>query len=416
MRFYTTLLALLLATVCNAQTYSLQQLEAIFLDQNYSLIANKFNIDRAQAEIIQEKLWPNPTLSIDQVNLWTNGGSETMSPLLGNYGRTQQIAIDLEQLIETAGKRKKRVAIKTLEHRAAVFEFEELLRELKKELRQTYYHAVTLLRERERLAALVDQFQQLNKQYGRQAEQQNVSRADYYRVQTELVSLQKELVDLDGDIAEALASLRVFTQLPDLAAAHLAVPVDAQQQIKALPLDLRELARDQNIGLKQQLTQIDIASQQLALEKAQRKPDVTLGVGYDRGGNIMQDFIGLGVSIDLPVFNRNKGNIKAAQYQLQQQETTKNALQWSLENAVDRMGKQILSYQQALQSWPIEAAAGQDALLENYKKHLQSGQVTLIEFIDFTQAARNAQKAYLETWENYNNTYEELQYLVGKDF
>jgi len=73
-------------------------------------------------------------------------------------------------------------------------------------------------------------------------------------------------------------------------------------------------------------------------------------------------------------------------------------------------------YQQALSAWPVEAAQEQEDILNRYKKHLQSGQVTLIEFIDFTQASRDAHKAYLDTWENYNITYEELQYLVGKDF
>ena len=39
-----------------------------------------------------------------------------------------------------------------------------------------------------------------------------------------------------------------------------------------------------------------------------------------------------------------------------------------------------------------------------------------MEFIDFTQAYREAQQAYLELQETYEHTYEELQYIVGKDF
>ena len=49
-------------------------------------------------------------------------------------------------------------------------------------------------------------------------------------------------------------------------------------------------------------------------------------------------------------------------------------------------------------------------------KHLQNKHITLIEFIDFTQAYREAQQAYLELQETYEHTYEELQYIVGKDF
>src|SRR5690606_24672678 len=63
-------------------------------------------------------------------------------------------------------------------------------------------------------------------------------------------------------------------------------------------------------ALRWEVTQ---AEHQLRYEQAQRTPDVAVNIGYDRGGNIMRDFIGVGVSMDLPLFNRNQGNIRAAQ-------------------------------------------------------------------------------------------------------
>ncbi|GHE23303.1 cation transporter [Sphingobacterium griseoflavum] len=391
-------------------------MEARFLENNYALLAQKFDIGRAEAQVVQEKLWPNPTLAISEVNLWSNRTTETLPRLFGNYGRGQQISVELEQLIETAGKRSKRVAIKELEHRTSVYTFEELVRELKKELRQTYYQLSSLSQEKTQLTELVDLFTQLNDQYGRQAVLENVSKVDRYRVQSELVTLRKELTDLESEISTYLEVLRVLTGLNGLSLSQLALVTDGNQTIKALPADILTIALDQNIGLKRQTLQVEQAGKELQLEKAQRKPDLTLQLGYDRGGNIMQDFIGLGVSMDLPVFNRNKGNIKAAAYQLEKEETTKQALKWELENAVVRLQGQLMRYQSALAAWPLDGVREQLDILNRYRKHLQAGQVTLIEFIDFTQATRDAQKAYLDTWENYNITYEELQYLVGKDF
>ncbi len=413
---YTIVLTLCTAYVCRSQTYGLHQLEASFLQNNYALLAHKFEIGSAEAEVVQERLWPNPTLAISEVNLWTNGTTETLPRLFGNYGRGQQVSVELEQLIETAGKRSKRVAIKELEHRSSVFAFEELVRELKKELRQTYYQLSSLSQERMQLAAIVDLFTQLNEQYGRQAALQNISKVDYYRVQSELITLRKELADLENDVAEYLETLRVLTNIDGLSLTQLTFGSDDNITVKPVPIDMLTMALDQNIGLKRQSLQVEQAGKQWQLEKAQRRPDLTLQLGYDRGGNIMQDFIGLGVSMDLPVFNRNKGNIKAAKFQLEKEEASQQALKWELENAVVRLQGQLQRYQTALAAWPIEAAQEQQDILNRYKKHLQSGQVTLIEFIDFTQASRDAHKAYLDTWENYNITYEELQYLVGKDF
>src|ERR1700684_3891221 len=44
----------------------LDSAERIFLRNNYSLLAQKYNIDAQKALIIQAKLWPNPNLSIER--------------------------------------------------------------------------------------------------------------------------------------------------------------------------------------------------------------------------------------------------------------------------------------------------------------------------------------------------------------
>ena len=81
--------------------------ETIFLQNNLSLISERLNIDIAQAQIIQAKIWPNPTFSVNEFNLWRNTGSEELPAIWGNYGRYQEFGASLEQLVYTAGKRKK---------------------------------------------------------------------------------------------------------------------------------------------------------------------------------------------------------------------------------------------------------------------------------------------------------------------
>ena len=143
--FYLSAITVCMVSTLQAQSNTIQDLEAQFLQNNYLLIANKLNIDKADAEIVQEKLWNNPTLSISEVNLWKTYQIEEQPYLFGKYGKNQQVSVELEQLIETAGKRKKRVAIKQLEKNNALFDYEELLRELKKEKEGTYRAAVLAL-------------------------------------------------------------------------------------------------------------------------------------------------------------------------------------------------------------------------------------------------------------------------------
>lgn len=413
-KIYYTAIPIVLAIQTQAQNITLDNLEATFLQKNYALIANKFNVDRIDAEIIQEKLWQNPTLSISEVNLWKTYHVEEQPNLFGKFGKNQQISVELEQLIETAGKRKKRVAIKELEKNSALFEYEELLRELKRELRQTYFSLARIQSEKKELQNSVDLFEHMMTQYQRQADLKNVPKADFYRLQTELIGLQKDQIELENQEIEYINKLRLLTQNSDLNVNEIDFS-RFNSHSKSIPFNAKQLAKEQNIALKKQENEINLAEKQLILEKAQRTPDLAFQVNYDRGGNIMRDFVGVGVSIDLPIFNTNKGNIKASEIVLNQQQITKNALHSELDISIDRLQNQINQLDKALIQWKKLNNQEQLTMIDNYKKHLQNKQITLLEFIDFTQAYRESQKAYLDLLENYQNTFEELNYIVGQD-
>ena len=294
-------------------------------------------------------------------------------------------------------------------------DYEELLRELKKELRQSFYTLSRINQEENQLQNMLNLFTQMSNQYERQSKLQNVSKADFYRIQTELLGLQKESVLLENEKIDGLNKLRLLTQNSELNINQLQFETSIKSQ-NQLPFDLKNSAKNQNIGLKKQENELNLAKNQLILEKAQRTPDLTFQLNYDRGGNIMRDFVGVGVSVDLPIFNTNKGNIKAAKISIEQQLANQNAYQLELDQSIDRLQNQLKKIEETLNFWSSEKEAEQNLMIDNYKKHLQNKHITLMEFIDFTQAYRVAQQAYLELQETYEHTYEELQYIVGKDF
>ncbi len=413
--FYFILLSICITTCLHAQNIGLTQLEAAFLQQNSLLLASKYNIDQADADIVQSKLWNNPTLSISEFNLWKTSHVEEQGFLFGSYGKSQQFAVDLEQLIETAGKRRKRVAVKELEKNQALFEYEELLRQLKKELRQHYYALAYLDAQCAHLNSAIDLFTQMLDQHGRQADLKNIAKADFFRVQTELMALQKERIELQAQQVDELSKLKLLTQNSELTIGALDFSLFHEFN-KHIPLTIKSLAKAQNIGLKQQENEVNLARQQWVLEKAHKVPDLRFQVNYDRGGNIMRDFVGVGISVDLPVFNTNKGNIKASELVIQKQQSTQNARQFELETTVDRLQNQFNQIEHSLQAWRNLNPAAFTSMLENYQKHLQNKQITLLEFIDFTQAYRKSQQALLDMQVAYHQTFEELTYIVGQDF
>src|SRR5690606_31868331 len=80
---------------------------------------------------------------------------------------------------------------------------------------------------------------------------------------------------------------------------------------------ITENAKENRPDYKLALLEEEYSNKLLSYEKAQRIPDLTFGVNYDRNGSTMLDFVSIGVSFDLPVFNQNKGNITKAKLQIE---------------------------------------------------------------------------------------------------
>lgn len=398
-----------------AQTYTLADLEKHFLQNNYGLIAEKFNINRADAEMLQEKRWTNPTLNVSEVNLWGSPGAEQLSPLFGKYGKTQQISVGLEQLIVTAGKRKKRVQLKELEKKSAFYEYEELILTLKRDLRTHFYELQNIKLQRADLDAQWQLFKNLEEQYSRQSALQNVSVADYLRIQTEVRLLQAELVNLRATEKEKLTELEILTQIPLLKLEDLDFPKLSFNKFSLLPPNIDAYFIDTNPNFLDQKNKLLQAEKSLDLAQAEKIPDVVLQLDYDRGGNIMQDFVGLGFSVDLPVFNTNKGNINAAKYTVEKSSYDISALKWQLQSQITKTAQQLAVYEEMINNWAESESDDQNKIIQNYQKQFQNRQVTLLEMLDFLQAVRSSRTAKYDLQQDYYRSFEDLQYLIGKD-
>ena len=133
-------------TVCDAlyaeedmTGLSLREAEKCFLEHNVQLTAQRYNVDRAQAQVVQARLFDNPVISLEQ-NVYNR--------LNGKYfdvGKEGEAAIEIEQEIPIARQRSKRIKLEEINREAAGYRFEEVLRTLRSELYRsfvdTYYQS-----------------------------------------------------------------------------------------------------------------------------------------------------------------------------------------------------------------------------------------------------------------------------------
>ncbi|WP_341832633.1 TolC family protein [Sphingobacterium thalpophilum] len=390
------------------------EIEQVFLAHNLSLMAQRFHIQQADAAVLQAKLWPNPTISISEVNLWKNSSSESFPALIGHYGKYQQLAVELEQTIEMAGKRKKRVQLQLLEKENARLQFEELLRNLKYDLRSQCLE-LQILQEKEQLySSQVDIFQTLAKSFQNQWKEGNVSEMDYLRIESESIAfgnklneIQQEKIAKMNAVASYLGDKGTALYISDTIGMPLFL-LGTKQEWKMMALENRSDYKIIHNTWKK-------SNAQLEIEKAERTPDLKVSMNYDRGGNIMRDFIGLGVAMDLPLFNRNQGNIKVAQLELEKNKVEIAQFRIDIEREIEFLSARLSNLESSLKTMDTGFDRKLDVALERYIRNFQERRLTIVEFIDFINNYMENKESILERRAKYLQYKEELTYLIGKD-
>lgn len=396
--------------------------EAIFLKENLNLLAEKLEIPQAEAMVLQASLWPNPNFTLDQVNFWATdkqrGGQEVSPPFFGNVGRNLQVGIEVEQLIQTAGKRKKLMALEQVGVDKAKQYFEDLLRNLKLELRAELTNIQYLQLRKATFINQVSSVKQLTETYNRQVAAGNLPKAEFVRLKALELELLKNISDLDKDINESQKTVKQLLHIP--AATFVIIDTADYWQLMntaELPavLDLVDQGKQNRPDYHLANLDIDYNNKLYTYEKAQKVPDLVLKGMYDRNGSTMLNFVGFGVAMDLPFFNKNQGNIKAAKIGVEQSKIRLKSATHGLETEI------VLAYQNLANALnfqnQIEASyeTGLDDLLKSYTKNFTNRNISLLEYLDFLEAYLENKKIIMEAAKDISEKKEELSFAVGKD-
>ncbi len=395
---------------------SREEAETMFLQNNLLLISEKLNIESQQAEVIQAKLWPNPEFSISEINLWRAREVEPSPPLIGNFGRNQQIAFELNQLVQTAGKRKKLIALEQVDVSKAEQYFEDLLRGLKLELRNQLTNLQYIQQSIKVHQNLIDNISKLTNAYKNQLDKGNISKAEYIRLKAQELEINKEILELTRQSNEIQKELKLLLRTNPTVSIEITDDgfVKNTKPYEAIFIDqVVENAKENRPDYKLALLEEEYSDKLLSYEKAQRIPDITFGVNYDRNGNTMLDFVGFGVSFDLPVFNRNKGNITKAKLQIENAKVQKEQTVLTIENEIFLAYKSLQQAIDFVKNIEPDYENDLDLLLDNYTKNFTSKNISMLEYFDFMDAYLENKKIILEAQKDVNQKAEEFNYVIS---
>lgn len=383
---------------------TLPQALSLALMKNPRLAVFSWEVRAGEARTLQAGLLPNPELEIEIEEFGGTGEQRRFD------GTETTIAVN--QLIELGGKRSKRKRIAALERDLAGWDYETKRLDVFAEVTKAF---VDLLAAQQKLDLMRDIFnlaEQVFKTVSGQVKAGKVSPIEETkaRVALSIVSIEKEqvgseLVNARRHLAATWGSTSpVFQEAKGELEAIIPIP----------PFEDLMNRISQNPDMERWPTELEKRQATLEMENANQIPDLTIGGGIKHLGETEDLTYVMGISIPLPLLNRNQGRVHEAQYHLAKAKEEFSAVNVAIRTALHE-AYQVLStaYVKAtyLKNDVVPGAQSAfDAVNEGYRE----GKFGYLDMLDVQHSLFEAKKQYIEALARYHKAETTIERLIGK--
>jgi cobalt-zinc-cadmium efflux system outer membrane protein len=255
----------------------------------------------------------------------------------------------------------------------------------------------------------------LQKNYDELEKRGIVPLSEVVRIRSLLYGLRSDKLDLQNQFNDKQALLQLLLQdntiiyIPEIDKSEFVFENPSEF---LLPYLVNE-AKENRIDLKTLQSEITYHNKNYSLQKAMAVPDITIGAEYDKRGSFADHIPLLTMSIDLPLFNRNQGNIKAAKASIKQSEIQFQQKQLEVENEVHKAYLNALNADKINNSIAPGFESDLQNILQNITENFKKRNISMLEFTDFYESYRD-NVIHLNQIKNQKaQAMEELRFVVG---
>lgn len=270
----------------------------------------------------------------------------------------------------------------------SAYQYEEVARSLRGELRQKF---VELYFTRRSLTVYDDEIRAINDLlaiYKTQQEKGNISLLEKARLEALLLALRQEQGNLINQTTALSGELRLLLGINDQTQVEPVIDESALDRIDLSDISFTDLlARlPERPDLKIAQSKRRASEADLKLQRALAFPEVSLKGSYDKAGNFINDYWAIGLSISLPIFNRNQGNIKAAKLAILQSGQQEAYEQQQAENELYTCYARLDQAIRLYRSTDLSLAGDFSKILEGVNQSFRQRDISLLEFIDYYES------------------------------
>jgi cobalt-zinc-cadmium efflux system outer membrane protein len=399
------------------KTITLDEAIQLALQHNHNVLAARTTILQSQADERQANTRPNPSLFADWEYLPLGSPASQNPAVYGGHSTADYLHdntegdIGLSYLIERGRKRQHRLqAAKdvTAQNKSLVGDNE---RTLTFSVATAFVNVQVAESTIELADADLKSFRQTVDLAELRYKKGAISEDDYLKIKLQLLQFETDVQQAQLARVQGLSDLRQLLGYESVAPDYDVVGEFAYQPLEGNAEDFQAKALQNRPDLRAAQQGIAAARSQYEVQRTIGKPDVTVQGNYSHVNTI--NAATFYVSIPLPIFNRNQGNIEHTRIAITQaQEQEKSANGQVLTDVRDayeavRESERIVQFYRS--GYLDVAQKDRDISEYAYKR----GAASLLDFLDAERSYRATQVAYRQSVASYLVALEQLKEAVG---
>jgi outer membrane protein, heavy metal efflux system len=390
------------AAVAKAEPLTLPAALALAFRANPEIAAARREIEATEGAINQAGVLRNPELS---------------ASIEDTKQATRTTTVQLNQPIELGGKRAARISAAERGRDAAVVELAGKKSDVRAAVVTAFYDVVTA-QERYRLAQdSATLAQRATSVAAKRVLAGKVSPVEETRARVAESGVRIELIQAASELDTARRRLfSTWGGMNDLTPRMVRAESHGEE-LPALP-PLGDLVRglQQSPSLIRARAEIDHRQALTKVERTRQIPDITLSVGAKRDEQLGRNQVILGVSLPLPLFDRNQGNLLEALRRTDKARDELTATEIRLASELGQAHGRLNAARQEADLLQRETLPGAQSAYEATTKGFELGKFSFLEVLDAQRTFFQAKSQYLRALAETHRTAAEIDRLVGTPF
>lgn len=386
------------------------------LTSNLELAAVRLEISRARARLRQAGLRPNPTLDVEQ----------TSGRFTGSAGE-RETSIGVSLPLEMAGQRKRRIELAQAQLEATEAEVADRERQLAREVVASYAEALAALRELEITEGLKDIDLQTTRFVQARVNEGETAPIELSLLQVEVDRLRSRRALVEGRLQATLLRLKNLAGIPFNEPLRLREDLSTSQAEWQRPASLDaavEIALRTRPDLKLAQLNLEVARAGLNLVRSQSGAEVVASAKYIQNRSVFNEtpvgpisdrdkLLNFGVSVGIPVFNRNQGAKAEAALAISQAERRQEFLQTVVRSEVASAYARVEAVQKSLTMFDQGVIARSNDNIRAIRAAYQIGEFKITDLLAEQRRLLDSQREFTEALAERYRAMADLRTAIG---